>query len=82
VRGEEVFACIVTNADPTETLARDITAWCVDRLAYYKAPGYIAFVSELPLTSTQKIQRGELRTLVTTLTATAYDTRTLKRRLT
>jgi acyl-CoA synthetase (AMP-forming)/AMP-acid ligase II len=80
VRGEEVFACIVTNADPSETLARDITAWCVDRLAYYKAPGFIAFVPELPLTSTQKIQRGELRTLVAALAATAHDTRALKRR--
>jgi acyl-CoA synthetase (AMP-forming)/AMP-acid ligase II len=80
VRGEEVFACIVTNADPTEILAQDITAWCVDRLAYYKAPGYIAFVTELPLTSTQKIQRGELRNLVDALTPTAHDTRALKRR--
>ncbi len=80
VRGEEVFACIVTNADPTADLARTITAWCVDRLAYYKAPGFIAFVTELPLTSTQKIQRGELRTLVASLATTAYDTRDLKRR--
>jgi acyl-CoA synthetase (AMP-forming)/AMP-acid ligase II len=80
VRGEEVFACIVINTDPTESLARDITAWCVDRLAYYKAPGYIAFVPELPLTSTQKIQRGELRNLVIALTPTAHDTRALKRR--
>ena len=46
----------------------------------YKAPGYIAFVSELPLTSTQKIQRGELRNLVASLIASAHDTRTLKRR--
>jgi acyl-CoA synthetase (AMP-forming)/AMP-acid ligase II len=80
VRGEEVFACIVTNSDADEALARDITAWCVDRLAYYKAPGYIAFVPELPLTSTQKIQRGELRNLVAALVATAHDTRGLKRR--
>jgi acyl-CoA synthetase (AMP-forming)/AMP-acid ligase II len=80
VRGEEVFACIVTNTDPTEALARDITIWCVDRLAYYKAPGYIAFVPELPLTSTQKIQRGELRNLIASLAPTAHDTRTLKRR--
>lgn len=80
VRGEEVFACIVTNGEPSESLAQQITAWCVDRLAYYKAPGYIAFVSELPLTSTQKIQRGELRNLVTALTPTAHDTRALKRR--
>jgi acyl-CoA synthetase (AMP-forming)/AMP-acid ligase II len=80
VRGEEVFACIVTSKTPSETLARDITTWCVDRMAYYKAPGYIAFVTELPLTSTQKIQRGELRTLVASLAATAHDTRGLKRR--
>jgi acyl-CoA synthetase (AMP-forming)/AMP-acid ligase II len=80
VRGEEVFACIVTNSTPTATLARDIAAWCVERLAYYKAPGFIAFVQELPLTSTQKIQRSELRTLVASLSATAHDTRALKRR--
>ena len=80
VRGEEVFACIVTNEDPGEALARDITTWCVERLAYYKAPGYIAFVTDLPLTSTQKIQRGELRNLVAASLVTAHDTRGLKRR--
>jgi acyl-CoA synthetase (AMP-forming)/AMP-acid ligase II len=80
VRGEEVFACIVTDAEPSGTLAREITEWCVERLAYYKAPGFIAFVPGLPLTSTQKIQRGELRSLVASLTAIAHDTRGLKRR--
>ena len=80
VVGEEVFACVVTNADPGEALAREITGWCVERLAYYKAPGYIAFVSGLPLTSTQKIQRGELRNLVAASIASAHDTRDLKRR--
>jgi acyl-CoA synthetase (AMP-forming)/AMP-acid ligase II len=80
VRGEEVFACIVTNGAPGEALAREITGWCVERLAYYKAPGYIAFVADLPLTSTQKIQRGELRNLVAASIATAHDTRGLKRR--
>ena len=80
LRGEEVFACIVTQSEPGETLARDITAWCVQRLAYYKAPGFIAFVPALPLTSTQKIQRGELRGLVASLAADAHDTRALKRR--
>ena len=80
VRGEEVFACIVPRSKPDAALARAITAWCVDRLAYYKAPGLIAFVDSLPLTSTQKIQRGELRTLVASLASTAHDTRGLKRR--
>jgi acyl-CoA synthetase (AMP-forming)/AMP-acid ligase II len=82
LRGEEVFACIVLNAAAKagELLAREIVTWCVERLAYYKAPGFIAFVAELPLTSTQKIQRGELRTLVGTLAGSAHDMRTLKRR--
>lgn len=82
LRGEEVFACIVTRppATASASLAEAITAWCVERLAYYKAPGFIAFVPDLPLTSTQKIQRGELRTLVASLAASAHDTRPLKRR--
>ena len=84
VRGEEVFACVVaqphTQADAA--LARAIVAWCLERVAYYKAPGYIAFVPDLPLTSTQKIQRGDLRALVADLLASgqAHDTRALKRR--
>ncbi len=80
VRGEEVFACIVSHGEADAALAEAITAWCVDRLAYYKAPGFIAFVNDLPLTSTQKIQRGELRALVGSLRPAAHDTRTLKRR--
>jgi acyl-CoA synthetase (AMP-forming)/AMP-acid ligase II len=89
LRGEEVFACIVTKSagdaalakSPADaTLANEIVTWCVERLAYYKAPGFVAFVAELPLTSTQKIQRGELRKLVESLAAEAYDTRPLKRR--
>ena len=80
VRGEEVFACIVPRGEADAALARDIAAWCVERLAYYKAPGFIAFVAELPLTSTQKIQRDELLGVVAALAAAAHDTRGLKRR--
>jgi acyl-coenzyme A synthetase/AMP-(fatty) acid ligase len=82
VRGEEVFACIVVrpSATPDTALARAITAWCLEQLAYYKAPGRIAFVADLPLTSTQKIQRSTLRSLVEKLLSEAHDTRALKRR--
>jgi acyl-CoA synthetase (AMP-forming)/AMP-acid ligase II len=80
LRGEEVFACIVPKPTPDAALAREIATWCLQRLAYYKAPGFIAFVADLPLTSTQKIQRGELRDLVASATATAHDLRELKRR--
>ena len=66
VRGDEVLACVVApevDAGGREALAREITQWCLERLAYYKAPGYVAFVDALPLTTSQKVQRGELRTL-------------------
>lgn len=87
VRGEEVIACVVARDSPAgasarEALARDIVAWCLTRLAYYKAPGWVAFVDALPLTSTEKIQRGALRELVAAVigTETTVDTRTLKKR--
>ena len=60
IRGDEVFACVVSDS-PRKEPALAITAWCLQEMAYYKAPGFIAFVDELPLTATQKIQRAELK---------------------
>ncbi|NOU07034.1 MAG: AMP-binding protein, partial [Hyphomicrobiaceae bacterium] len=86
VRGEEVLACIVprTGYEPDlyDLLARSIVADCLHRLAYYKAPGYVAFVGSLPLTSTQKIQRGALKVLAAEQLdkSTTYDLRLLKKR--
>jgi acyl-CoA synthetase (AMP-forming)/AMP-acid ligase II len=72
VRGDEVLACIVSesvgaDAEARRAAASDIVAWCLNRLAYYKAPGYVAFVDALPLTASQKVQRGELRALAQAL---------------
>jgi acyl-CoA synthetase (AMP-forming)/AMP-acid ligase II len=87
VRGDEVAACVVTDRDVSDPqlaskLAGEIVEWCLSRLAYYKAPGYIMFVPVLPLTSTQKIQRGELRALVAAQIAdkNCIDTRNMKKR--
>lgn len=83
LRGDEVFACLVVeNGERDEARAREIAEWCLDRVAYYKVPGYIAFVDALPLTSTQKIQRGELKTLVARLLTDpgTVDTRSMKKR--
>ncbi len=86
VRGDEVFACIVPRKiDPPMTpdeLAADIMKFCAERLAYYKAPGYIAFQDSLPVTATQKIQRGTLKTLVGELLKApgTIDLRHLKKR--
>ncbi len=62
MRGDEVFACIKTD-DPSEAMAIEIVEWALDQMAYYKVPGYVAFVDQLPLTSTQKVQRAELKVL-------------------
>jgi crotonobetaine/carnitine-CoA ligase len=31
--------------------------WCLEKLAYFKAPGWVLFVERLPTTGTQKIQK-------------------------
>ena len=83
VRGDEVLACIVCELERTPETARAIVTWALERMAYYKAPGYVAFVDALPLTPTQKIQRGVLKKMVPDLLADAatVDTRAMKKRL-
>jgi len=86
VRGDEVLACIVCETGAAQEaladLAQDIVQHCLQRLAYYKAPGYVVFVDALPLTATNKIQRGELKKQVPDLLKNAhcFDTRSLKKR--
>lgn len=82
IRGDEVFACIVVdgNARHWPETATAIVRHCLDRLAYFKAPGYLAACERLPLTSTEKIQRAALKELAATRLAAGdcIDTRTLK----
>ena len=66
IRGDEVFACLVVER-PSEEMATQIVSWALGQMAYYKVPGYVAFVDKLPLTSTQKIQRATLKSLVADL---------------
>ncbi len=62
LRDEEVMACIVTSPDVLRTLetAISIQDWCLARLAYFKAPGFVAFIDALPTTSTNKVQKTKL----------------------
>lgn len=86
VRGDEVLACIVLRdalaPGARAPLAESIVRHALDQLAYYKAPGFVAFVDELPLTASQKIQRAQLRDLARQLPtqANCIDTRTMKKR--
>jgi acyl-CoA synthetase (AMP-forming)/AMP-acid ligase II len=62
VREEEVLACIVLNEPPSapdavQRAADALFAHCNERLAYFKAPGWLHFVDSLPTTGTQKIQK-------------------------
>jgi len=43
--------------------ARNLVQWCLDRLAYYKAPGWILFLDKLPVTATNKIKKADLKDL-------------------
>ena len=84
VRGDEVMACVVprgTVEDPP-ALARELVELCLQKLAYFKAPGYIAFCDELPLTPTEKIQRARLGELARERVGigSTLDLRSMKKR--
>ena len=58
LREEEVLACIVLKRKlPPAEAAEALFRFCYERLAYYKAPGFIHIVDSLPTTGTQKIQK-------------------------
>ena len=62
LREEEVLACIVPRdgiaADPG--LAAEIAGHALERLAYFKAPGWVLFLDALPLTATQKLRKSAI----------------------
>lgn len=86
VRGDEVMACVVPREPLDETarvaFAQDLAQFCLQRLAYFKAPGYVGFCETLPLTATEKIQRARLKELGQALlrSPACIDVRELKRR--
>ena len=45
----------------TPALEQELDAWLRARLAHYKVPRHVEFVTELPKTATGKIQRFRLR---------------------
>jgi len=63
IRGEEVLALITPRETPRDprAAAEAIARACAERLAYHKVPGYIAFVDTIPVTATQKLQRGVIK---------------------
>lgn len=62
LRDEEVYACVVakTREQASSKLAEDLVRFALQRLAYFKVPGWVAFVDHLPTTYSQKLRKGEI----------------------
>jgi fatty-acyl-CoA synthase len=58
--GETPCAFVERKPGYEHVTAQDLVAWCREQLAHYKCPRHIVF-SELPKTSTGKIQKFKLR---------------------
>jgi acyl-coenzyme A synthetase/AMP-(fatty) acid ligase len=84
LRGEEVFVFVVPAPGRAagRALAEEIQASCLHRLAYFKAPGYVACVDALPQTASQKLSRGEVkrRAAAAIESGSAFDLRPAKKR--
>jgi acyl-CoA synthetase (AMP-forming)/AMP-acid ligase II len=83
LRGDEVAALIVTDdPDAGQQAAEEIVRWSLEQMAYYKAPGWIAFVTELPRTPTEKILRAALKAFVDEKMSRGefFDMRAMKKR--
>jgi crotonobetaine/carnitine-CoA ligase len=80
LRDEEVMACVTVTGPPDEATAEELFDWCFKRLAYYKAPGWVRFVAEIPVTGTQKIQKHAMFAEGENPTDGAYDFRPRKKR--
>jgi benzoate-CoA ligase family protein len=57
------FVVVRAGVDATDALGAELQRFVRGRLAEYKRPRWVAFVSELPKTATGKIQRFRLRAL-------------------
>ena len=81
VRDEEVMACIVLNKNSSSNreTAISVQDWCLERLSYFKAPGYVAFLDELPVTSTNKVQKAKLADFAVN-PSNSFDLRDRKKR--
>lgn len=63
IRGSIVAAYIQLAAghDPTDTLAKEVAAHVKTRLAAYEFPRVVHFITDMPMTTTGKIIRADLR---------------------
>jgi acyl-coenzyme A synthetase/AMP-(fatty) acid ligase len=62
LRDEEVYACVVLKDGFASGpgLADAIARFALERLAYFKIPGWVAFLEHLPTTYSQKLRKGAI----------------------
>ena len=60
--GEEIFACVVPNPghEADAECAQSIFDFCNEQLAFYKAPGWMLFLDQMPVTATQKVSKAQI----------------------
>ena len=82
MRDEEVLAVVMPASGHAadEAAAQALVRHCLGELAYYKAPGWVVFRSELPVTATNKLQKNRIFANGEDPRAQAFDLRALKRR--
>jgi fatty-acyl-CoA synthase len=61
--GEEVAAWIKLKGDQAATVD-EIRQFCRERIAHYKVPRHIKFVTSFPMTVTGKIQKFKMREIM------------------
>jgi acyl-coenzyme A synthetase/AMP-(fatty) acid ligase len=81
-RGEEVALCVVLKDDTQSSaeVARHIQRHVMQNLAYFKSPGWVVFVEEMPVTASNKPRRAEIKRMAASAVTSgaAHDLRTLK----
>ena len=62
IREEEVMACVVLEDGKKESkeVAEILFNHAIEKMAYFKAPAYILFMDNLPVTGTQKVVKHKI----------------------
>ena len=62
IREEEVMACVVLEKGKKKSkeIAEILFHHAIEKMAYFKAPGYILFMDDLPVTGTQKVVKHKI----------------------
>ena len=58
--GEQPVAFII-RSEGSDISEHDVSAFCKDKIAWFKIPKYVRFVDTFPMTASQKIQKYKLR---------------------